>query len=267
MKELIKTEFKRNFKSWILWASIIVGLSLLMLSLYPAFSESMNDMVSLLDNMPQGLLEAFGLGEGGLDMTEPYGWFGMEGYLFVVLIGGSYAGILGASILSKEEDDKTIEFLLSKPISRNQILLGKSIVVITNLLLLNLVLFVFLLITFAIIDEIIFLTIVMLCVGPLLLQLVFAAMGMAFSIFIIKSRAVISTTLGMVIGLYFLDIIATLTDKLEFLKYVTPYEYVNAVSIVNDNSIDLIYLILALSIIAVSAFVTWVFYNRKDIAT
>jgi len=265
MNQYIITEFKRQLSSLILWTAIICGLSILMLSIYPTFKDSFSELEAMLDAFPPAILEVFGLGEGGLDMSTPYGWYGMEGYLFVVLIGGSYAGILGSTILSQEEDDQTIEFLLSKPISRNQILFGKALVVITNLIILNIILFVTLLIAFSLIGDLIFLTTLLLVIGPFLLQLIFASISFAISIFVTKSRKVMSVSLGLVIGLFFLDIIATLTDELNFLKYITPYEYVNAVSIVNNQTIDLIYLIISIAIIITSGFVTWFFYNRKDI--
>ncbi len=265
MKLLIKTEFKRNLRSLIMWSVIVVGLSILMLSLFPAFGDSFSMLEDWLGIFPEGFLKVFGLGPGGLNINDAYGWFGMEGYLFVVLIGGSYAGILGSSILSKEEDDKTIEFLLSKPISRTQILLGKGLVVVANLLILNILMFGMLSVTFLWITDYNFITILMLCIGPFFLQMIFASIAMTISVFITKSRMVISASLGLVIGLYFLNVIATLTDKLNFLKYFTPYEYVNAVAIVNENKIDLIYILLGIGAILLSSFITWIFYKKKDI--
>ena len=54
--------------------------------------------------------EAFGLGT--LKMTEIIGFYGVENYLFVMLLGSMYIMILAAGILSKEESDKTIEFYM-----------------------------------------------------------------------------------------------------------------------------------------------------------
>lgn len=265
LKLLIKTEFKRNLKSLILWTSIIAGLSFIMLSLFPAFESSMADLESMLASFPEAFLDAFGLGENGLDLSSAYGWYGMEGYLFVVLIGGSYAAILGSSMLAKEEDDKTIEFLLSKPISRKHVLLGKTIVVIINLFILNFILFLSNLLGFLIVADIEWVTLILLMVGPFFLQVIFASMAMAISVFATKSRAVMSISLGLVIGLYFLDVIATVTDKLNFLKYFTLYEYVNAIDLIDKHRIEPLYLILSLAFIALSTFITWFFYTRKDI--
>ena len=265
MKHYIKNEFIRQYKSLILWTAIVCGLSILMLSMYPAFKDSIGQMESMLSAFPDGFLEVFGLGEGGLNISDAYGWYGMEGYLFVTLIGGSYAALLGSTILSREEDDQTIEFLLSKPISRNQILLGKGLVVVINLILMTMVSFITLILTFLIIDEIRFTTILLLVIGPFLLQVIFASISFVISIFVTKSRQVMSISLGLVIGLFFLDVIATLTDQFEFLKYFTPYEYVNAVDIINNHAINWIYLIISLGLIILSIFSSWYFYNKKDI--
>ncbi len=265
MKLLIKTEFKRNLKSLAMWTAIILFLAVLMLSLYPAFKDSFDGLDQFLSLYPDAFLRAFGLGEGQLDMSTPYGWFGTEGYLFMVLIGGSYAGILGSSILAKEEDDKTIEFLLSKPISRNKVLLGKAVIVVVNLLLLNMILGLGLVITFAILKDLDMGIILMLLLGSFILGMIFASLSFMVSVFITKSRKVMSISLGIVIGFYALDIVANVSDKLEYLKYFTPYEYVNAVMIVNEKSIDLLYIIISLGVIILSSFVSWFFYNRKDI--
>lgn len=267
MKLLFKTEFKRNFKSLLLWSGIIIGLVVLMLSLYPVFQNSFSQMEDLMSIFPDGFLKVFGIGGAdGLDISSAYGWYGMEGYLFVVLIGGSYAALLGSGILSKEEDDKTIEFLLSKPISRNHLLIGKGLVVFVNLLLLNITMFITLSITFLIIAPTYeFMTIFMISIGPLLLQVIFAAIAMLISLFVTKSRTVMSASMGLVMGLYFVEIIATLTDKLNFLKYFTVYEFVNNVSLINHHQIEPIYLLISAGMLLACSAGIWYFYNKKDI--
>lgn len=266
MKSLILIEFKRNLRSLILWTSIIAGLALMMLLMFPAFEDAFAQLEDLLSIYPPEFLEIFGMGEGGLDMSNIYGWFGVEGYLFVTLIGGSYAAILGSSILSKEEDEKTIEFLLSKPISRSQVLFGKSIVVVINLFLMNLVVSLFLLLAFSIFDELNVVVWLLFSFAPVLLQLFFASISLLISVFVTKSRTVISISLGLAIGMYVVMIISALTDEAEFLKYFTPYEYINARTIVAEQRIEPIYLLITLVVIVVTMFSTWMLYKKKDIA-
>ncbi|AUD65784.1 hypothetical protein BK011_08840 [Tenericutes bacterium MZ-XQ] len=265
MKRLVVTEFKRNFKSLILWASIVAGMAALMLLLYPAFKDAFSQLEELLSVYPEEFLEAFGMGEGGLDMSDFYGWFGVEGYLFVNLIGGSYAAILGGSILSKEEDDKTVEFLLSKPISRDRILVGKGLVVALNLFLLNTLVCIVLLIAFSIYGDLNVVVWLLFSYAPFILQMIFASLSFLISVFVTKSRKVLSIALGIVIGMYVIDLISKLTEEFEYLKYITPYEYINAVTIVNDEMIKPLYLLISILIIGVSFGFAWFFYRKKDI--
>ncbi|MFP4178243.1 MAG: ABC transporter permease subunit [Acholeplasmataceae bacterium] len=267
MKTLIRTEFKRNFKSWVLWTAIIAGLAALMLFLFPAFEDAFAEIEDFLSIYPPEFLEAFGIGEGGLDMTDIYGWFGVEGYLFVTLIGGSYAAIIGSSMLSKEEDDHTIEFLLAQPISRSRILFGKFIVIALYLLMMNAVVSVVLLVAFSVFGELEPVIWLLYSFAPVLLQLVFASVALLISIFVTKSRRVMSIALGLSLGMYVVDLISKLTEEAEFLKYITPYEYVNATTIVKEQRIEPLYLFLSLVIIVVSLFLTWRLYRKKDIAT
>lgn len=265
MKKLIFVEFRRNLRSLILWAGIVAGTAALMLMLYPAFKDAFAEMEVLYTMFPPEFLEAFGMGEGGLDMSSFYGWFGVEGFLFVNLIGGSYAAILGGSILSKEEDDKTIEFLLSKPISRSKILFGKALVVLMNLLLMNILVGAVLLIAFMIYGDVNGMVWFLYSFAPLILQMIFASLSFLISVFVTKSRKVLSIALGIVIGTYVIDLISKLTDEFEFLKYMSPYEFINAVTIVNDEMLNPIYLIISVIIIGVSFALAWLFYRKKDI--
>jgi|GEM_PF-5004047 len=73
MKNLIVNDFKRLFKSLVLWTVIVGGLALLMLLLFPAFEDIYADLEALLEGYPQGFLEAFGLGEDGLVLRK-YLW-------------------------------------------------------------------------------------------------------------------------------------------------------------------------------------------------
>ena len=95
--------------------------------------------------------------------------------------------------------------------------------------------------------------------------MIFASLSFFISVFIVKSRKVISIALGIVIGMYVIDLISKLTDEFEYLKYITPYEYINAVTIVNEETIKPLYLLISVLIIGVSFVSAWFFYRKKDI--
>jgi ABC-2 type transport system permease protein len=95
--------------------------------------------------------------------------------------------------------------------------------------------------------------------------MIFASIAFFISVFVTKSRKVLSAALGIVIGMYVVDLISKLTEEFEYLKYITPYEYINAVTIVNDEMIKPIYLLISLLMIGISFTAAWFFYRKKDI--
>jgi ABC-2 type transport system permease protein len=266
MKALCLTEFKRNLKSLMLWTAIVSGLVLLMILLFPAFETAFADIEDFLSVYPPEFLEIFGMGEGGIDMATIDGWYGIEGYLFMTLIGGSYAAILGSSILSKEEDEKTIEFLLSEPVSRTQVFFSKALVVLTNIILMNIINGIVLLVAFLAFDAFDPVVWLLFTFAPVILQSFFAGIAMLSGIFITRARKVMSVSLGLSLGTYVLLLISKLTDEGEWLKYLTPYEYVNSVDIVTNKTIQPVYLLITLVVVASSVVLAWRLYLKKDIS-
>ena len=122
---MFNRELKINFKSFIIWTLVLITLFLVVYLIYPSIMNSEN--VEMLNEMmkvfPEEVLKAFNMDISGIETA--YGWLKTEGFVFVLLITGIYSGILGSSILLKEENGKTIEYLNSLPITRNNIILSK----------------------------------------------------------------------------------------------------------------------------------------------
>ena len=90
---MIRREFKVNFKSFIIWSSILIGMFLVVFLVYPFIIT--DDTVKNLDEMmkvfPPDLLKAF-----NMDITSinsAYGWLKSEGFMFVLIIIGIYSCI------------------------------------------------------------------------------------------------------------------------------------------------------------------------------
>ena len=107
---MFKREIKVNLKSFIIWLSVLIGIFLVAYLMYPSIINS--DNAKMIDEMlkifPEELLKAFNMDISSLDSA--FGWLKSEGFVLVLLILGCYSGLLGANILLKEEDDKTIDY-------------------------------------------------------------------------------------------------------------------------------------------------------------
>lgn len=139
MNVLIK-ELKSKLVStglWLLGLLVFLGWALVE---YKALQQSGPALVTFMDSMPKILQVVFGMSE--IDMSRVSGYMGVVGlYLFVLL---SVHGLfLGISIINREQDNKTTDFLLSKPISRNRLFDFKSLAGIIIIIIMNLILWLF----------------------------------------------------------------------------------------------------------------------------
>ncbi|MCR3922574.1 MAG: ABC transporter permease, partial [Firmicutes bacterium] len=128
-------ELKSNRRALIIWGSALAVLSFLMMAIYPSFAADAAKMEELLSAYPEGFMKAFGMDK--LSLGDAMGWYALEAYLMIILFGSMYAVILSSSILAKEENEKTIEFLLAKPVTRNHVVTSKLLVIVGYLLIFN----------------------------------------------------------------------------------------------------------------------------------
>ncbi len=258
-------ELARNRKSFLIWTACLVLSNVGMLALYPTIVDQAGEYNDLVKKLPVAVLE--GMGMDNLDFSRILDYFAYV-FIYIILFGGVYAMLLASSIISKEENEKTIEFLLAKPVTRNQIVTAKSLCVLFYIVSFNLIFIVADYITFECIKKIDYSlkTFILAHLGFLILQLTFAAIGMLISVFIVKAKSIYPITFGVVLGTFFINIISAISDKLENLKYLTPFKYVNPSDIVKSGRIENVYIIIMCAIIVVSVALTYVFYNRKNIS-
>lgn len=264
---LFKREFKRNFKSLLIWTIALGGTIFLLLSMYPEFAAKQGDMSEFLKSFPEGMLKAFNMDK--ISYGTMLGYYSVQGFMMVTLVGSIYVSILASNMLSKEENEKTIEFLLSKPITRWKITIQKFLTVVVNILIFNVILA---LITFAgfQIDKnslVEFKTFMLLVViAPVLLHMTFASMAFLASSIVRKSRNTLSLSMGLVLMAYFFNIMAGISDKYQALKYLSPFQYINTADIIIGREIKLVYIVIMLGIMSLCIGGSLFIYQRKDIA-
>ncbi|ANB60984.1 ABC transporter permease subunit [Anoxybacteroides amylolyticum] len=258
-------EWKRNIKSLLVWSTVLGGLVLLTLSVFPQFAEQQKEMTKLLESLPKSMVKAFGMDQ--LNIGNFMGYYGIRVYMMTTLLGSIYATILGANIVAKEESEKTIEFLLSKPLTRSRIITEKWLVVVVNILALNAAAVLSSLFGFHIAKghEVSIKTFVLLTIATILLHVTFGAVAFLLSTMMRKTRNTLSISLGLVLVAYFLHIMSGISEDLEFLKYFTPFKYVDAAPIINNEQLEPLYVFIMAAVILFSVAMSYVVYKKKDI--
>jgi ABC-2 type transport system permease protein len=257
-------EMKANRKSLILWCVGIVALIGSGMSKYAGLSssgQSINDMIS---QMPQSLQAVMGVSV--LDLSKATGYYGVL-FLYMVLLATVHAAMLGATIISKEERDKTAEFLFVKPASRNKIILSKMLAALLNIAVLNIAAGVssFLIVGNYSSGESIGPDIAVTTAGLLILQLLFLVMGTAIAAFYKQPKKAASRASGILLLTFFLSIAVDLNENLEVLKYLTPFKYFQAKDMMYGGGFDAVYVALSAVLIAALCLATFVAYRKRDL--
>ncbi|OZM56688.1 multidrug ABC transporter permease [Lottiidibacillus patelloidae] len=263
---IFKRELVKAQKGLWIWFTILGGLIVMMLSMYPEISKSTENINELLESYPDALKAAFNIDQLGFDTV--IGFYSIEGYLFATLFGSIFAVLLAGNIVVKEESDKTAEFLLSKPITRKEVITQKLFALLAAITQFNILLSAATFIGFKIgSDEVVPLKVFLLIsIAPFLLHITFASLAFLVSSVMRKSKSIMSISLGIVFVTYFLNILASITNKAEFLKYFSPFEYIDSVTIIVEQTIKPLYLVCMTLIICVSIVASYVIYHKKDLA-
>lgn len=260
---IIKRELKSNFKSRIIWSISMILLIIAVMTEFEAFRDStaINDV---LDSFPDAVLSAIGFGDA--DMTTLSGFISLISlYLYLPLTIN--ASLLGSSIISKEERDKTAEFLFTLPVSRKKVIVNKIIAAVLDLLNLNLLTA----LTIVIMgmkynpDNEFYKFLSLLFLGIFITQLIFLSIGMLIASIIKRYKKSGNISLTVLLVTYIISVLIGLTDKLGFLKYITPFEYFKASYILENLELKLVYIIISIIIILSGLIATFTFYSKRDL--
>ena len=262
---MFKREMKINLKSFIIWTSILIGLFLVVFLVYPSIVN--NDTMQMMDEMmkmfPEEMLKAFNMDISSIDSA--FGWLKTEGFVFVLLITGIYSGILGSNILLKEENDKTIEYLNSIPVTRKKIATSKILCGILYIILMVAIVGIFNFVGLSLSGDFDKKTYILLSITPIFSSIVIFALCLFLSTFTHKTKKTLGISLGIVFASYFLNIISELSESTEFLKYISVFTLADIRNVIVDVSINPLMIVLSILFTAILIVLATVHYERKEL--
>ncbi len=262
---MIKRELKVNLKNFIIWNVILLGIFLIAYLIYPSIIAS--DNISMMDEMlqmfPEEMLKAFNYDISMMDTA--YGWLKSEGFVFVLLITGCYAGILGSNILLKEENDKTIEYLNTLPIKRKDIVIKKALVGVLYIFIMISLLTIFNYIGLSLSGDFDKKQFLLLSITPIFPALVLYFVCLFLSTFTHKTKKMLGISLALVLISYFLQMLSQISDSVEFLKYASIFTLADIRNVITTVSINPIMVIISLFLIVLFFILTIINYDEKEL--
>lgn len=261
---IYRYELRARFKSVIIWSSALAAIHMLFFSIYSGFADQAALMSELMAKFPPALLEAFGMST--VDLSTVIGYYSIV-FLFVQVCLAIQAGNYGFGLVSIEENELTADFLLSKPVSRAQVLTSKILAALTSLTITNLVVW-----------GMSFLSIQLFCGNrpvdtPVLLlllasivifQLFFLSVGLVISLLVKRVRSVTPYSLGLGFGAYILNAFSGVFGDVA-LELITPFKHLDPAYIIAQGAYNTPLVLLNVGITGLSIGVSYWLYIRRDI--
>ena len=259
---ILKHEIKMNFKSILIWSLSVGLMSFVFILIFPTMKSSLVDMSDAYSNMA-GMSTVFGMDR--LNIAEIMGFYGIEIGAVLSLGGSFFAAVLGVGILSKEEGGHTSEFIFTLPISRKTVLIEKYLAMIFCILIFNIICIGLIVSSFLIVNEEIQIKAFLLHqLSLIIMNIEIGSITFGISAFQKKSNFGMGIAIALI--LYFLDMMSKLNDKVEFLKYISPFSYCDASKVITSLELDGKLLIPGIVIMIISVFIGFFKYLKKDLA-
>lgn len=261
---IYRHEFRTRLKSVVIWSLALTFLIAFYFSLFPVFADQAALMNEMLARFPLEMRAAFGMDK--MDLATVLGFYSFI-FLFVQLCLAIQAGNYGFGLVSIEESELTADFLLSKPVSRTQVLTSKLLAALTSLTIVNLVVWVS---SFAAIGlfsegrEYEPGTLLLLLLSIVIFQLFFLSVGLVISLLVKRVRSVTPYALGLGFGAYVLNAFSGVFGDVT-LELITPFKHLDAAAIVQNGAYNTPLVLLNVAVTLVSLAVSYWRYIRRDI--
>ncbi|MBB6447224.1 ABC transporter permease subunit [Bacillus benzoevorans] len=258
-------ELKFQRKSLVLWCLGVILMIIAGMAKFDAYSAQGQSINELIGDIPKSIRIVLGFGE--VDVSTVAGYYTIL-YIYMLLMAAIHAAMLGAAIIAKEERDKTYEFLLVKPVSRNTVVTAKLAAALTNIVIYNVVNLVsFIVILGGYNNEGADMNgkIVLTLVGMFILQVLFMVLGSALAAVKRKAKSAASLAAAIMLLTYMLSVAIDLNEGLKVLKYATPFKYFEAKYLMFGSGLDVGYILLSAVLITALTIITYKAYSKKDL--
>jgi ABC-2 type transport system permease protein len=265
-RNLFFREFITNALSLLIWTLVISVLIMATMSLYGVFLENNTKILAMISILPEGALQFKGISNVD-DLFSVLGFYSANNVIYMLVLGSIYAIVLSSGILLKEEYNKTAEYLLAWPLTRNEVFFSKALAVYLNILIINVITTGAGYLTLEIFKKEPYSTdaFFILSFYTFMLHIFFVSLGLFMSVLVKKPRPITTMGIGLVLILYFVFTISNITESLSWIGYISPYKFLSLDVLDPKYRIEWVSLLYFIGLSLLLVFSANRFYRRKDI--
>ena len=93
----------------------------------------------------------------------------------------------------------------------------------------------------------------------------FEILCICFGISAFQKKGATSAGIGIAAALYFLGVFGNITEKAEFVTYITPYTYADGANVIPAGELDIKLVMLGMVYAVIGLIAAYGKYTRKDI--
>jgi ABC-2 type transport system permease protein len=264
---IVMWELKRRRYALLWWSVGSALLTGLIMGLYPSIRDQAQQLNQVINQLPPGLRELKTGGAGNVNVADPIAFLNSQiFYATLPIIWIILAITRGGSILGREEQTRTLELLLARPISRGRILFAKALSLLIEFMVVGAVTLLVILALSPVFDfNISALRLLLATAYTALFSLSFGLIAFTLQAASNLTRKA-ATAVAVVIGFggYLLASLSGLTDWLTTPAKFLPYHYFNPEAVLHGQPVHgldayLVGLILACTV------VSYLGFRRRDI--
>jgi ABC-2 type transport system permease protein len=231
--------------------------------MFTLFTNDIDAAKKVLESLPPAVKAAF-----GISLNNFFTIFGFFGYLFtyILLAGAIQAMNLGVGAISREDSGKTADFLLTKPVSRAQVVTAKLLAATCLLLFTSAAFSLAAFLTATAVSKNAFdtQTFLLITASLFLVQLFFLSFGALLSVAIPKIKSVIAVSLPSVFVFFVIGTLGAIIGEGNA-RYFTPFKFYDINYIVAHRGYEMKFVLIEAAFMAVTLAATYIIYIKKDI--
>jgi ABC-2 type transport system permease protein len=256
-------ELRSNVRSLLIWSALVLLLVVMALAKFEGYHNN-PELIKMVESMPKALLDAFNMRAFNLTTLEGfYGVMAMYYYLMAAVASAMWA----ANVIAKEEFNRTAEFTLVLPLPRHTILTAKALAALVNSIAFVAVTWIASIVAVQSYqpDSAFYGFLAREMMAMFAIELIFLAIGLLAACAMRRPKYTGGIVIAVILTTYYLSFITGLHEKLDFLKYLSPFKYFDAAELLHQGNVAPVYWALTAAIILLSLAGAYYTYNRRDL--